>query len=184
MNKVTFIIMTMLFSLFALPASGQNESEFYKLSAANQNGELISMSDYEGKVVLIVNTASECGYTPQYDGLQKLYENYKDDGLVILGFPCNQFGKQEPGTDAEIASFCKVNYGVTFPLFSKIDVNGKNTHPIFKFLKSEKGGMLGKRINWNFTKFLVDRNGNVIDRFGTTTKPAEIEDDIKKLLNA
>ena len=154
----------------------------YEFSATLNNGKEKSLKDYKGKVLLIVNTASECGFTPQYHGLQELYERYKDQGFEVLGFPCDQFGHQEPGSDKEIQSFCEANYGVSFPLFSKIKVNGPNTHPLFKFLKSEKGGLLGDNIKWNFTKFLVDKQGNVIDRYAPQTTPVRIGPDIKKLL--
>jgi glutathione peroxidase len=154
----------------------------YDLSAKLNNGKEKKFSGYKGKVLLIVNTASECGFTPQYQGLQEIYERYKDRGLEVLGFPCDQFGHQEPGTDKDIASFCEVNYGVTFPLFSKVDVNGPNTHPIFEFLKNEKGGLLTDNIKWNFTKFLVDKQGNVVDRYAPQTVPARIAADIEKLL--
>jgi glutathione peroxidase len=154
----------------------------YDLSATLNNGREKKLSDYKGKVLLIVNTASECGFTPQYHGLEEIYERYKDRGLEVLGFPCDQFGHQEPGNDKEIKSFCEVNYGVTFPLFSKVEVNGPNTHPVFKYLKSEKGGLLGDNIKWNFTKFLVDREGNVIDRYAPQTTPVRIAPAIEKLL--
>ena len=154
----------------------------YDLSAKLNNGKSKNLGDYKGKVLLIVNTASKCGFTPQYEGLQSLYAKYKDRGLEVLGFSCDQFGHQEPGSDAEIKSFCQVNYGVDFPLFSKIDVNGDDAHPVFKFLKSEKGGLLGDSIKWNFTKFLVDKKGNVVERFAPTTPPATIEPQIEKLL--
>jgi glutathione peroxidase len=154
----------------------------YDLSATLNNGKEKKLSTFKGKVLLIVNTASECGFTPQYQGLQELYERYKDRGFEVLGFPCNQFGHQEPGTEKEIQSFCQLNYGVTFPLFSKIEVNGPNTHPVFKFLKAEKGGLLTDNIKWNFTKFLVDTTGNVVDRYAPQTIPARIAPDIEKLL--
>ncbi|MDP1804693.1 MAG: glutathione peroxidase, partial [Acidimicrobiales bacterium] len=137
---------------------------------------------YEGKVVLVVNTASKCGFTPQFAGLQELYETYKDRGLVILGFPCDQFGHQEPGDEGEISEFCQLNYGVTFPMFAKIDVNGKDAHPVYEWLRSAKGGVLGDRIKWNFTKFLVNRDGEVVQRYATATKPAKLATDIEKLL--
>lgn len=146
------------------------------------NGKEISLEDFKGKLKLVVNTASNCGYTPQYKGLEELYKKYQDK-LVILGFPCNQFGKQEPGDSKAISSFCEINYGVTFPLFSKIDVNGESADPIFKFLKHEAPGILGTEfIKWNFTKFLVDRDGKVIKRYSTMTKPEEIEKDLEKYL--
>ena len=141
------------------------------------------MANYKGKVVLVVNVASKCGYTPQYAGLEKLNKKYKDKGLVVLGFPSNQFKKQEPGTNKEIQNFCTVNFGVTFPLFSKIDVNGDNAIPLYKYLKKEKTGFLGSEsIKWNFTKFLIDRKGKVVKRYGSSTKPKEIKKDIEKLL--
>jgi len=145
-------------------------------------GKEKSLSDYEGKVLLIVNTASECGFTPQFQGLQKLYETYKDQGLEILGFPCNQFGKQDPGTDESIESFCQQNYGVTFQMFSKIDVKGEHAHPLFTYLTEEAKGILTKQIKWNFTKFLIDKNGNVTKRFAPQTKPDDIKDDIILML--
>ncbi len=147
-----------------------------------QDGSDVSMRDYEGKVLLIVNTATGCGFTPQYEGLENLYEKYHDQGLEILDFPCNQFGHQAPGTDQEITSFCQMNYGVSFPQFKKIEVNGENQEPLYEYLKSQQKGMMGNKIKWNFTKFLVDREGNVVDRFGSTTTPAKIEGKIKELL--
>lgn len=155
---------------------------FYRLSALSLPGKEISMDNYKGKVILIVNTASKCGLTPQYEGLQKLYEQYKDKGFVILGFPCNQFANQEPGDEKSISEGCLVNYGVSFPMFSKIEVNGKNTHPIFKYLKEQLGGTLGKSIKWNFTKFLIDSEGNPAKRYSPTTKPENITQDIEKLI--
>jgi glutathione peroxidase len=154
----------------------------YELSAKLNNGKNKKLSDYKGKVLLIVNTASQCGFTPQYKGLQELYAKYKKQGLEVLGFPCDQFGHQEPGSDEEIASFCDTNYGVEFPLFSKIEVNGSNTHPVFKFLKSKKGGLLGDTIKWNFTKFLVAKDGEVIDRYAPTTPPERMASDIEREL--
>ena len=157
-------------------------SEFYNFSAKDLQGQDVEMNDFKGKVVLVVNTASECGFTPQLEGLETLNKKFKDDGLVILGFPCNQFGKQEPGDEKSIAEGCVVNYGVTFPMFSKVDVNGKEAHPLFKYLKSELGGILGSKIKWNFTKFLIDRTGRPVERFAPITKPESLEKDIKKLL--
>ena len=156
--------------------------DFYNLEAKKISGETVSMSEYKGKTIIIVNTASKCGFTPQFEGLEKLYEKYKDQGLVILGFPCNQFGKQEPGVGEEIQEFCQINYGVTFPIFDKINVNGSDTHPIFKYLKSNLGGFLGSSIKWNFTKFVIDKNGKPIKRFGPTTKPEDMESFIKFLM--
>ena len=156
---------------------------FYDFSAETIDGKTLSMSAYKNKVVLVVNVASKCGYTPQYKGLEKLYKTYKEQGLEILGIPCNQFKNQEPGTAKEIQNFCSVNYGVTFPLFAKIDVNGDHAHPLYRFLKKEKPGFLGtEAIKWNFTKFLIDKEGNVVNRYGSSTKPAEIAGDIEKLL--
>lgn len=155
----------------------------YDFSAKRLQGEEESLSLYKGKVLLIVNTASECGFTPQYEGLQKLYDQYKDKGLVVLGFPCNQFGGQEPGGEEQIASFCTKNYGVTFPMFSKIEVNGDGADPLYKFLKAERKGLLmSEAIKWNFTKFLIDKNGQPVKRYGPQTKPQEIAADIEKLL--
>ena len=147
------------------------------------NGDSVKLSEYRGKALLIVNTASQCGFTPQYSGMEKLYDKFKVRGLEILGFPCNQFGKQEPGSSEEIAEFCSVNYGVTFPMFEKIDVNGKDTHPLYRYLKREARGVLGSEpIKWNFTKFLVNREGEVVGRYGSTTKPEQIEADIDAAL--
>ena len=156
---------------------------FYDFEANNIKGETISMKDYEGKTVIVVNTASKCGFTPQYEGLEKLYQQYKDQGLVILGFPCNQFANQEPGSSDEIEEFCEINYGVTFPLFEKINVNGKETHPIFKYLKLQlSGGIFGSSIKWNFTKFVIDSQGIPVKRFSPNTKPENMENTINELL--
>jgi len=157
-------------------------SEFYNLTAQTPNGEQIAMSSFEGKPVLIVNTATQCGLTPQFEGLEKLHQTYKDKGLVVLGFPCNQFAGQEPETNETIVEACLINHGVTFQLTEKVDVNGAHTHPVFTYLKKEKGGFLGSKIKWNFTKFLVDQQGNVVKRYAPTTTPDKIEADIKKLL--
>ena len=154
----------------------------YDFAARLNNGQDRSLSTYKGKVLLIVNTASQCGFTPQYKGLQDLYAKYRDRGFEVLGFPCDQFGHQEPGNDSEIASFCEINYGVTFPIFSKIEVNGDNADPLYKFLKSEKGGLLGDAIKWNFTKFLVDKQGAVVERFAPQTTPEKIAADIEREL--
>jgi glutathione peroxidase len=156
--------------------------ELYDLSAKLNNGKEVRLSRYKGKVMLVVNTASECGFTPQYQGLEEIYERYKDRGFVVLGFPCDQFGHQESGTNKEIGTFCQVNYGVTFPLFSKVEVNGPKAHPLFELLKSKQGGLLGDDIKWNFTKFLVDPEGNVVGRYAPQTTPARIASDIEKLL--
>ena len=155
----------------------------YDFKVKTIQGEETTLEQYKGKVMLIVNVASKCGYTPQYDGLETLYKKYKDNGLMVLGFPCNQFGSQEPGSEKEIQNFCRVNFGVTFPMFSKINVNGEETHPLYRYLKSEQSGILGtEAIKWNFTKFLVDKEGNVVERFGSSTKPSELEDKIEALL--
>ncbi len=140
------------------------------------------LEEYLGQVVLVVNTASKCGFTPQFGGLEKLYEDLKGDGLVVLGFPCDQFANQEFADDAETAEFCQLNYGVTFPMFAKIDVNGPDAHPLFAWLRSEKGGVLGDAIKWNFTKFLVNREGQVVKRYAPTVEPEKIADDIRALL--
>jgi len=158
------------------------ENNFYQFSAKSLQGKEVKMDQFKDKTVLVVNTASKCGFTPQYAGLEELYEKYKGKGLVILGFPCNQFANQEPGDEKEIANECLVNYGVSFPMFSKVDVNGKNAHPIFKFLKSELGGTLGSSIKWNFTKFLINAEGQPVKRFAPVTKPEKIEPEIAKLL--
>ena len=142
----------------------------------------VSLSQYKWKVTIVVNVASKCWLTPQYEGLEKLYEIYEKDGLMILGFPCNQFAGQEPGTNEEILETCKLNYGVTFPIFSKIDVNGTNTDPLYKYLKKQKWGLFGSSIKWNFTKFLIGRNGEVVKRYPPTITPEQMEEDIKKLL--
>ncbi len=154
---------------------------FYDYSAVKMNGQEVSMKEYEGKVVLVVNTASKCGFTPQLEGLEKLYKKYKDQGLVILGFPCNQFAKQDPGSNEQINEFCSLNYGVTFTMFQKIDVNGKDEHPIYTYLKEQKHG-LSKKIKWNFTKFLIDRQGNVVERYSPTKTPESFEKDVVELL--
>lgn len=155
---------------------------FYDYKVKNISGEDVSMSEYKGKVLLIVNTASKCGFTKQYEGLEELYEKYKDQGFVILGFPCNQFGAQEPGDNEEIKNFCTSTFSVTFPMMSKIDVNGDDADPLYKFLKKEKGGILGDDIKWNFTKFLIDREGNVVDRFASQKTPKALEKEVEKLL--
>ncbi|MFA1821840.1 glutathione peroxidase [Virgibacillus oceani] len=154
----------------------------HQFSAKTQKDGIKSLDEYKDNVLLIVNTASECGFTPQFQGLQKLYEKYNPQGFEILGFPCNQFGNQDPGTDEEITHFCQSNYGVTFPMFSKIDVKGDNTHPLFDYLTNEAGGILSKQIKWNFTKFLIDKKGQVINRYAPQTKPENIEKDIEKAL--
>jgi len=155
---------------------------FYDYSAKKMNGQEVKMESYKGKVVLVVNTASKCGLTPQYKELEALYKEYKSQGLEILGFPCNQFAAQESGTNKEISEFCLVNYGVTFNMFEKIDVNGANAHPLFKYLRNQAKGLFKDNIKWNFTKFLIDKNGNVIRRYAPTVKPLKIKKDIENLL--
>jgi len=157
-------------------------TSFYEFSAKTITGEEQAMKNYAGQVVLVVNTASKCGFTPQYTGLQKLYETYQEQGLTILGFPCDQFAHQEPGDESEIAQFCQMNYGVTFPLFSKVNVNGKDAHPIFKFLKKEKSSLLGGVIKWNFTKFLIGADGTFIGRYEPTVTPEELVPEIEAAL--
>lgn len=154
----------------------------YDFNVINNEGKEISLSQYKGKVLLIVNTATGCGFTPQYESLENLYEKYKDQGFEILDFPCNQFGHQAPGTDSEINSFCTIKYDTKFPRFKKVDVNGENAIPLFKWLKKEKGGILGNAIKWNFTKFLVDRQGNVTGRYAPITPPEKLEGAIQELL--
>jgi glutathione peroxidase len=155
----------------------------YAFTAALLDGNTLSLAEFTGRVLLIVNTASKCGFTPQYAGLEHLYRSYKDRGFVVLGFPCNQFGQQEPGSAHDIGTFCERNYGVTFPIFAKIHVNGPAAHPLFKFLKDRKPGLFGtKAIKWNFTKFLIDRDGNVVSRFAPATRPADLAGPIERLL--
>lgn len=174
----------------------------YDFTVKDTNGKEVSLSDYKGKVLLIVNTATKCGFTPQYEGLEELYETYKDQGFEILDFPCNQFLNQAPGSDEEVASFCQLNYGTTFNTFAKINVNGKDAHPLYTFLKEQKPNdykdpdlsgfkeklqslkqkVTGDRIKWNFTKFLIDREGNVVERFAPTFKPADLKSEIEKLI--
>ncbi|CAI9392240.1 glutathione peroxidase [Niallia sp. Sow4_A1] len=156
----------------------------YDFEVKTMNGDLQSLSNYKEKVLLIVNTASKCGFTPQFKELQELYQTYKDKGFSVLGFPSNQFLNQDPGTNEEIMSFCEINYGVTFPMFAKIDVNGKTADPLYQYLTKESPGTLGvKAIKWNFTKFLIDQDGKVIGRYAPNTKPSELKEDIEKLLN-
>ncbi len=155
----------------------------YSFKAKTIDGKEISLSEYQGKALLIVNVASHCGFTPQYEGLEKLYKKYKDKGFTILGFPCNQFGSQEPGNEEEIKSFCDLNFGVTFPLFAKIDVNGANAHPLYKYLTNEKPGVLGtEAIKWNFTKFLIDSRGEPVKRYASTTKPEDLEKEVENAI--
>jgi len=158
-------------------------ASLYDITVDDIHGKPVKLSKYKGKVLLIVNTASECGFTPQYKGLEALYEKFHGKGLEVLGFPCNQFGAQEPGDEKAIEQFCEINYGVTFPMFAKVDVNGDDASPLFKHLKGAKKGILGSEaIKWNFTKFLVDRDGNVVERYAPKTEPKELENDVRTLL--
>ena len=158
------------------------ENNFYQFTAQNIQGKEVSMEDFKGKIILVVNTASKCGFTPQYAGLEDLYRKYRDAGLVILGFPCNQFGNQEPGDEKSISETCLINYGVSFPMFSKVDVNGEQAHPIFKYLKKQLSGLFGSKIRWNFTKFLIDKHGKPVKRFAPITQPEKLEPYIEKLI--
>jgi len=155
----------------------------YDFTVTKTNGEKLSLKEYEGKLLLLVNTASKCGFTPQFKGLQELYETYKNERFEVLGFPCDQFRNQEFASIEETTRFCQVNYGVTFPIFAKIDVNGPNADPLFTFLKDQKRGVLSNAIKWNFTKFLIDRDGQVLQRYAPTTEPEKINEDIQKLVN-
>ncbi|WP_201558301.1 glutathione peroxidase [Psychrobacter sp. 72-O-c] len=157
-------------------------SSIYDFTAERMDGTSQDFADYQGKVLLIVNTASKCGFTPQFEGLEALHEKYKDQGLVVIGFPCNQFGGQDPGSNDEIGAFCQKNYGVSFPMMAKIDVNGSDAHPIFNWLKEQKGGVLTDGIKWNFSKFLVGNEGQVLDRYASTTKPEAMTGDIEQAL--
>jgi glutathione peroxidase len=182
--KVRLLLISfMLLSLSSVISQNNKAKNIYDFEVVDIDGENVRMKDYEGKVVLIVNVASKCGLTKQYTGLEALYEKYKYQGLVILGFPCNQFMGQEPGTEEEIAEFCSANYGVTFPLFSKIEVNGDDAHPLYKYLKTQLPGNSKKAdIEWNFAKFLIDKKGNPVLRFHPKVKPEELTADIEKLL--
>ncbi|MCW2761072.1 MAG: glutathione peroxidase [Marmoricola sp.] len=153
-------------------------------TATTITGDEQPLDAYAGKVALVVNTASKCGFTPQFEGLENLHSEYAEQGLVVLGFPCNQFGNQDPGNNEEIGAFCQQNYGVSFPMFEKVDVNGDEAHPLYRWLRDEKGGVLGEKIKWNFTKFLIGRDGTVLQRYGSTTKPEKIAPDIEKALAA
>jgi glutathione peroxidase len=168
--------------LFNKTISADSTASIYDFSANTIDGKTKPLSDYKGKVLLIVNTASKCGFTPQFEGLEALYKKYKDKGFEILGFPSNQFANQDPGTNAEIGQFCTLTYGVSFQMFEKIDVNGPNAHPLYKYLVTRQKSVFGESIKWNFTKFLVDRNGNVVDRFAPQTTPENIDKDVAKLL--
>ncbi|WP_374297561.1 glutathione peroxidase [Acinetobacter sp.] len=157
-------------------------SHIYQFEAELLEGGTQSLSEYKGKVILIVNTASKCGFTPQFHGLENVYEKYKDQGLVVLGFPCNQFGGQDPGSNEEIGEFCQRNYGVSFPMFAKVDVKGPESHAIFRYLTRETKGFINRNIKWNFTKFLIGRDGQILGRYAPTTKPESLEADIEKAL--
>lgn len=179
--SIKTIVGLMIFLSISLFAK-ENTMSIYDFSVKDIEGKDVSLSKYKDKVLLIVNVASKCGFTSQYEGLEELYQKHKDKEFMILGFPSNQFGGQEPGTNKEIAEFCRLTYGVDFDMFAKIDVNGENEDPLYSYLKKEASGILGtEAIKWNFTKFLVDKNGKVIDRFGSSTKPKDIEKDILKL---
>jgi glutathione peroxidase len=177
MKKIVLVL------IFILSALGAKDMSIYDIEVKTIDGKIVKLDKYKNKVMLIVNVASKCGFTYQYEGLEKLHEQYSSQGLSVLGFPCNQFLSQEPGTEEEIQEFCSLTYGVKFDMFSKIDVNGDDTHPLYKLLKGNSSGLMGTDIiKWNFTKFLVDRNGKVIKRYSPSTKPKEIESDIKELL--
>ncbi|MBD8871079.1 glutathione peroxidase [Nocardioides sp. MJB4] len=163
---------------------GDTVTTLNDFTATTLTGQEQPLSAYEGRVALVVNTASQCGFTPQFEGLEKLHQEYADQGLAVLGFPCNQFGEQEPGEADEIGEFCQRNYGVSFPMFEKVDVNGPDAHPVYQWLRREKRGLLGEKIKWNFTKFLVGKDGTVLKRYGSTTKPEKIAGDIEKALTA
>ena len=183
MQRQLLIFLTLLFTTNFLNAQ-EPTMHLYDFNLTTIEGEKRSMSHYKGKVLLIVNVASECGFTPQYEGLEEVYETYRDDGFMVLGFPCNQFGEQEPKNEKEIVFFCQGTYDVQFDMFSKIDVNGDNTDPLYEYLKSEQSGFFWtESIKWNFTKFLVDREGKVVARYGSSTKPSAIKEDIEKLLS-
>jgi len=181
---IGFSFMILGFFSNSVSKEATNASSVFDFTVKDISGKDVSLSQYKGKVILIVNVASQCGYTKQYTGLEKIYKQYKDKGFVILGFPCNQFGGQEPGTEEDIKTFCSTNYGVTFPMFSKIDVNGENANPLYVYLKSQAKGILGTQpIKWNFAKFLVDKNGKVVDRIGTQTEPESLTKQIEELLS-
>ena len=181
-RTIALLCFSILIILSTFAQKNNSTMSIYQFKATSLSGKEVSMKDYAGKVVLIVNTASKCGFTPQYEGLEKLYKEYKDKGFVILGFPCNQFGNQEPGTAEEISKFCTLNYNVDFPMFMKIDVNGEKADPLYKYLKVELPGISGNEIQWNFTKFLIDRKGMPVKRYDSKVKPQEITKDIEGLL--
>jgi len=180
---MTLVALLSIIAISITPMEDVLSKTVYNFSAKSINGNDVPMSDYKGKVLLIVNTASQCGFTPQYEGLEKLHQDYSSRGFTVLGFPCDQFGGQEPGTESEILTFCREKYSVTFPLFTKIEVNGDRTHPLYKHLKSSIPGVLGtETIKWNFTKFLVDSSGKVVQRYAPQTEPKDIAKDIENLL--
>lgn len=185
----TLLYFNLLATLLLLLASGKPDvkakaAEIYDFEVSTIDGEQTDLQRYRNKVLLIVNVASNCGFTDQYDGLERLYKTYSERGFAVLGFPCNQFGNQEPGTEAQIISFCRLNYGVTFPMFSKIEVNGPGSHPLYQYLKARRpGDGEGGKIGWNFTKFLIDRSGDVVQRFDSSVEPGSITGDIERLLN-
>lgn len=184
MKIILAVVMAFITILFANTVlEGKDMKSIYEIQVKTILGEETNLSEYQGKVMLIFNAASKCGFTKHYKGLQELYSKYKDRGLVVLGFPCNQFGGQEPGTEEEILEFCQTNYNITFPMYSKIEVNGDNTHPLFSHLKSEGRGEDEGEIKWNFTKFLVSKDGKSILRYGTRTEPKDLSEDIEKLLS-
>lgn len=174
-------LLLLMSSIFVLSAK-EIPTSIYDISVTTIKGEKTTLAQYKNKYMLIVNVASKCGFTPQYEGLETLYNIYKNQGVVVLGFPCNQFGNQEPKKEDDILQFCQTSFNVDFPMFSKIEVNGKNEHPLYTFLKNAKGGFLTKDIKWNFTKFLVDPNGKVIRRYGSSTSPIEISKELESLL--
>ncbi|MEE4242970.1 MAG: glutathione peroxidase [Desulfopila sp.] len=177
------VLLATVLSASSLYAEASDVAEIYGIGITTIDGRKTSMDTYRDKVILIVNVASECGFTPQYDGLERLFQKYKDKGFMVLGFPCNQFGAQEPGSEQDILNFCRLNYGVTFPLFAKIEVNGENAHPLFRYLKKKQpGGSPDGAIKWNFTKFLVDKDGTVVQRYPSATSPEELTEDIEQLL--
>ncbi len=187
MRQIIITIVTFVTIIFASQAINQgdemNKESIYDFEVINIDGKKVSLSEYKGKVLLIVNVASKCGFTKQYSGLEELYKKYSEKGFAILGFPCNQFKNQEPGTNSEIKEFCSLNYGVSFNLFDKIDVNGEKAHPLYKFLTKQVSGMLGDSIKWNFTKFIINKQGEPVKRFAPQTEPKSIEKDIEALLN-
>jgi glutathione peroxidase len=185
-SKLYFIIIVILATILyngCVTREVPVEKNIYEFTAKSIDGKDSSLSKYQGEIVLIVNVASKCGFTSQYAELQKLYETYKDKGFIVLGFPCNQFGSQEPGDEKSIQNFCQINYGVTFPLFAKIDVNGKNAHPLYRYLTAIKSGLFGHSIKWNFTKFLINQQGVPVERYASITAPKKIAKDIEKIIN-